>query len=102
MPICPTTVPRRCSSFASIQESIPGDSPRRSATASLSPLRMPRPFNGLGILKGERLAVALLRGESPGMDSWIEAKDEQRLGTVVGQIGIHIAINTHENGDYGK
>ena len=36
------------------------------------------------------------------MNARIEAEDEKGFGSVVAEVGVHIAVNTDENGDDGE
>ncbi len=36
------------------------------------------------------------------MDAGIEAEDEESFRTVVGQVGVHVAVDANEDGDHGK
>src|SRR5712664_617598 len=58
--------------------------------------------DGLGVFQGERFARSFVRTEPAGVDTGIEAEDEEGFRTIVRQIGVHITVDADENGDHGK
>ncbi len=58
--------------------------------------------DGLGVFQGERFARAFIRTKSPGVDAGIEAENEEGFGAVVGQVSVHVSIDTNKDRDHGK
>ena len=59
-------------------------------------------LDGFGVFEGEHAAGALFGGEATGVNAGIEAKDEEGVGAVIAEIGVHIAVDADEDGDDGE
>src|SRR6266478_3441972 len=58
--------------------------------------------DGLGVFQGERFARSFVRTEPAGVDSGIEAENEEGFGAVVRQVSVHVSIDTDKDRDHGK
>ena len=58
--------------------------------------------DGFGVFQGERLARAFIGSQPAGVDAGIEAEDKEGFRSVVGQIGVDVTVDAHEDRDYGK
>ena len=59
-------------------------------------------LDGFGVLESEHAAGAFFGGEATGVNAGIEAKDEEGVGAVIAEIGVHIAVDADEDGDDGE
>ena len=59
-------------------------------------------LDGLGVFEDERAAGAFFGREAAGVNTGIEAKDEEGVRAVVAEIGVHIAVDADEDGDDGE
>ena len=58
--------------------------------------------DSLGVFQGQRFARSFVRSEPAGVDARIETEDEKGFGTVVGQIGVYVSIDTDKDRHHGK
>ncbi len=58
--------------------------------------------DGLGVFQGERFARSFVGTEPARVDAGIETEDEEGFRAVVGQISVHVSIDTDKDRNHGK